>query len=531
VRASLKGLTADLSKALRVARDLPGFVRSPLDSRRAIEIVQWRLQHREARFLAMAERTIYGRPGGPYWQLLRSAGCEAGDLRALVSNEGLEAALLELDARGVYLTLDEFKGRRDVIRGSARFSFQESDFDNPTVIPLVEAWSGGTRGPRTSVKMSLPYFADLAVNTALAFEAHQLRGQAHAVWLQASTPILIYARLGQRTLAWFHPVSPLAPRVEMFHRLVAALSRLSGLPMPYPEHLDLRQPERLVHWLAARRQEQGGICVTTNASSAVRICVAAREAGVSLDGVCFITLGEPFTETKRALVLGSGARALVRYAFTEAGIIGYACATAEGSDDLHFFEDSYALIRRPRSLGAAGPVIEALRYSSLLETAPKILFNVESGDSAHVERQECGCAMGRLGLHQHLREIRSFEKLSGEGMTFIRSDLLRVLEEELPNRFGGATADYQALEEEDRQGLLRLVLLVSPKVGPVDESKLGEAFLAGLARGGGQGQEGVDLWKRADTLVVRRQEPVATSAGKILPFHLARLKSGRPSTR
>jgi hypothetical protein len=182
-------------------------------------------------------------------------------------------------------------------------------------------------------------------------------------------------------------------------------------------------------------------------------------------------------------------------------------------------------------LGAAGPVIEALRYSSLLDTAPKILLNVESGDSAYVERQECGCAMGRLGLHQHLREIRSFEKLSGEGMTFIRSDLLRVLEEELPNRFGGAAADYQALEEEDRQGLLRLVLLVSPKVGPVDESKLGEAFLAGLARGGGQGQEGVDLWKRADTLVVRRQEPVATSAGKILPFHLARLKSGRPSTR
>jgi hypothetical protein len=177
-------------------------------------------------------------------------------------------------------------------------------------------------------------------------------------------------------------------------------------------------------------------------------------------------------------------------------------------------------------VGEDGPTVEALLYTSLLRWAPKILLNVESGDSAVLEQRACGCRMGELGLNQHISQIRSFEKLSGEGMTFARSSLLRVLEEVLPARFGGASTDYQVIEEEGERGVLRLVLIVSPTVGTVDEAALRQTFLDELGRDGRLAQYMATVWQRAGTVVVRRQPPMATRAGKILPFHLARVSSG-----
>jgi hypothetical protein len=57
-----------------------------------------------------------------------------------------------------------------------------------------------------------------------------------------------------------------------------------------------------------------------------------------------------------------------------------------------------------------------------------------------------------LGWTTHLRDIRSQEKLTAGGMTFLDTDLIRVLEEVLPARFGGAPTDYQLVEEEAEEG-------------------------------------------------------------------------------
>jgi hypothetical protein len=510
----------DLSKLVHLARDFPRFLRQPLEVEHARGIIQRRLATREQRFVRIAERAIYDHPNSPYLQLLKAAGCELGDLRALVSREGLEGALERLDEAGVYVTLDEFKGRNDVVRGSRRFSFGEDDFDNPTVFPHIEAYTGGTRSPGTSVKMSLPYFADLAINTAPAFAAHQLLDHEHAIWLQGFTPGLIYAKLGRLPLAWFYLVGPLPTRIRLASWYMAMLGRLSAHPLPTPAFLDLQQPERLARWLADRLRRGSLVCVTTYASSAVRVCLAARECSLELDGVWFITLGEPFTEAKRRAVEAVGARALVRYAFTEAGIIGYGCANPSSADDLHFFDDSYGLIRRSRPLRQSDLSVDALRFTTLLGTAPKILVNVESGDTAQLQARECGCSLGATGLRQHLADIRSFEKLSGEGTTFVQVDLLRALEDVLPARFGGTSADYQVLEYEDDQGILRLLLLVSPRVGPVDEGQLRQTFLDELSCGGAADRQATKIWRRAGTVEVRRAQPVATTAGKVLPFHL-----------
>jgi hypothetical protein len=75
-----------------------------------------------------------------------------------------------------------------------------------------------------------------------------------------------------------------------------------------------------------------------------------------------------------------------------------------------------------------------------------VLLNLSLGDHARLERRACGCPLERLGWDTHLETIRSFEKLTAAGMNFLDVDVIRVLEEILPARFGGGPTDYQLQE-------------------------------------------------------------------------------------
>ena len=114
--------------------------------------------------------------------------------------------------------------------------------------------------------------------------------------------------------------------------------------------------------------------------------------------------------------------------------------------------------------------------------------------------------------------IRSWEKLTSEGMNFLGHDLIRLLEEVLPGRFGGAATDYQMVETEEA-GLPKVDLVISPRVGPVDEHAVIDTtigFLNGQS-GGGFGER----WREADTLRVRRVEPHLTFGGKVQALHVS----------
>jgi hypothetical protein len=506
----------------RLMRDLPAFLRAPLTYDRAHARAAERMANREAGFLALAKRAIYENPRSPYLDLLRHAGCDYGDLQALVNTRGLEGALAHLAASGVYVTFDEFKGRREAARGSRRFAFRDVDFDNPCILPHFELRSGGTRGPATAVRTHLDFITERATNTALAYEVHGLQGHDHVIWLVSGiTSTLMYARLNRRPLAWYYPVEPLPFAVRAGSHYLFAISRLAGRTLPRPAFQSLAEPQGMVARLTALLGAGKKIVVTTYASSAVRLSAAAQELGANLDGVCYVTLGEPFTEAKRKIVDASGAQTLVSYGFAEGGILGYACGTPSGSDDVHIFTDCYGLAERRRAVGSTGPQIDALLVTSLLSSAPKILLNVETGDYGVVERRGCGCAMGAGGLTTHFSQIRSFEKLSGEGMTFVQTDLLRVLEEVLPSRFGGTGADYQVLEREEH-GISRLSLIISPRLGDLDVDRARDIFLEELGRGGGLERMSAEFWRRANTVTVEREWPKATGAGKILPFQIAK---------
>jgi hypothetical protein len=514
----------EIACAIRVTRNLPGFVRRPISPTQASERLRRRLETREATFVRLVEEAVFNHPISPYLKLFRSISCELGDLRQMVRRHGLEATLSRLADEGLYLTFDEFKGRTPVVRGGHEFRFSDSDFDNPLIRPDFVLWTGGSRAPAMSVRVALAFAEEMAVSTSVALEANGLSNHRHAYWLlsTALTLSLRQIKLGRPPLAWFYPLSPIPMKGRLGTLWLEGMTRVLGRPLAAPRFMDMREPKRMVEWLAASVKD-GPVLLTCYASSVVRICRAAVENGTELRDVCFVTFGEPYTFAKRQIVQAAGARAVSHYGFTEGGLVGYSCANPAAPDDVHLFEDVFALVQKPRAVSAESQEVMAFLLTSLIPTAPKIMLNVEPGDHGAVEQRACGCGLESVGLRRHISLVRSYEKLTGEGMTFVKGNLLRMLEVVLPARFGGGPTDYQLVEEEDSNGIVRLRLLVSPKVGTVDEARLGATFLAELSRDGGPSRTGAATWEKAGTLRIERCEPIATAAGKILPFHLIKL--------
>jgi hypothetical protein len=209
---------------------------------------------------------------------------------------------------------------------------------------------------------------------------------------------------------------------------------------------------------------------------------------------------------------------LPRFGATETDIIAFACRSPEAPDDQHFFHDRHALVQAGES-DAPGVAPGTLLLTSLLDSAPVLLFNVSLGDRARLSRRACGCPMERLGWPLHLQGIRSFEKLTAGGMNFLDVDVIRILEEILPSRFGGEPTDYQLVEQGDDSGHPALRLRIHPQVGPIDDREVVDSFLDAIGGGDG-GERLMELqWRRAGVLVVERKPPARTESGKILHLH------------
>jgi len=156
--------------------------------------------------------------------------------------------------------------------------------------------------------------------------------------------------------------------------------------------------------------------------------------------------------------------------------------------------------------------------------APEVLdmLNVQIDDYGIVEERACGCEFESYGYTTHVREIRSYSKLVGEGVTLIGNEMLRILEDVLPGRFGGSPLDYQLTEQEDEQGFTRLYLLIHPRVEIADEQAVIEVVLQGLRESSPMADVARVIWQQAQTIQIKRQEPVWTAGGKLMPLHLQR---------
>ena len=114
-------LISDAIKYSRLALGLRGFLRGTITLEESKQVIAERLRDREKNFLSLVQKGIYQNPKSPFFKLLRVAGCEFGDIEARVNQEGIEATLQKLLAAGVYVSWEEFKGRKEVVRGGEAF--------------------------------------------------------------------------------------------------------------------------------------------------------------------------------------------------------------------------------------------------------------------------------------------------------------------------------------------------------------------------------------------------------------------------
>jgi hypothetical protein len=150
------------------------------------------------------------------------------------------------------------------------------------------------------------------------------------------------------------------------------------------------------------------------------------------------------------------------------------------------------------------------------------MLNLDSGDYAEVYERDCGCILNEMGFTTHISGIGSHEKLTSEGVTFLGSKLYELVEQELPARFGGATGDYQLVEEEEA-GLPRVSVIVSPRAGVIDEDALLATVMDRLKRTHTHGGELMtEQFRQANTLRVIRREPYTTGSLKVPPIHIIR---------
>jgi hypothetical protein len=103
-------------------------------------------------------------------------------------------------------------------------------------------------------------------------------------------------------------------------------------------------------------------------------------------------------------------------------------------------------------------------------------------------------------------------------MTFFDSDLLGVLEEILPARFGGGPTDYQLIEDATPDGRSALCLVIAPSVGAVDPAAVEAAFLDAISARGDAAKVMGMAWRRAAVVHIERRRPTVADSGKIAHF-------------
>jgi hypothetical protein len=511
----------------RFARALPAFLRTTVTPEEARRRVEHQLRHRERSFLELLAKGVYANRRSPYAPLLEAAGAQLGDVTALVERDGLESALGQLREAGVYVTLDEFKGRRPIERAGVSFPAGHAHFDNPLLSGHFRSASGGSRGVRRRMSVDLDLLDHEAAYHSMFRTAFDLWDRPFALW-RAIPPSasginnsLRQVKVGGDVGRWFNPYRPAVGREALMFGLFTAYAvragRTCGAGLRAPEHCPPTQAGRVARWLADRKRDGRPAVLDTQAGLGVRACLAAAEQGLDIAGTFMRFGGEPYTEAKAEVVAQAGARAVCHYTMAETGRIAVACGTPGANDDMHFLTDKLSILQRDKVVGA-GVSVGALSYTTLLPSSSKLMINVESDDYAVLEERECGCPFGELGMSLHMRDIRSYEKLTSEGNHFLGADLFLLVDEVLPARFGGRPGDYQ-LAEEEFGGLTAVSVVVRPTVGPVADDEVIDTVLAFL-RATPRNRLMAEIWASSGTLRVDRREPHLTPSAKILPLHI-----------
>ena len=548
----------DLAGLARRSAGLPAFLRRPLDPALVGGAVEERVRQRGEAFLAAAERLIYGVAESPLRRLLLWAGCEAGDLRHLVREDGLEAALERLRAAGVWVSADELRGRTPLRRSGLELALAPRDFTNLAALGAVAGASSGTtaegeagasgegeprnrhqaggrgRGeslrhggngePRQPVRRregsggsGVPvsygwdFLAAEAAHELLLLESHGLTNAPLALWMPGPPGIaglhnlLAHAKLGRPPRRWFSPSpAPSAGDGLAFwvDRGWRAARRFLPALGPAAEWVPAERAAEVARWLAGEPRPALLKCF---ASAALRLASAARDEGLDLSGKVVFAGGEPLDEARRRFLAQAGLGVYARYAATETGFLAGACPLGASGADMHLYADRVALING-RADGLTGP----LAVTSLSLAAPLVLLNVELGDHGVLRRQPCECALGRAGLDWRVAEVHSPAKIAAEGVKLGEVDFTRLVEAAVRD-LGGGPDDFQIWLGDGADGATRPAVVLAPHA-PIEPAALRTRLRQRLPELSG-GALAVHLWLDGGGLAVERR-PLAPGPGQ-----------------
>jgi hypothetical protein len=387
--ASASSPISELQLLGGLARHLPGFLRERLTPEECRARIGRDLRRRAQNLVYILEAAVFSAPLGPYGRLFAHAGVDLRAATHLVQEKGVEGALEELFDAGVYLRLDEFKGRRPIRRGSLEMSVTSRDFNHPLSARHFAVQTGGSRSGGTRLYIDLEHYAQDATHYCQFLEAFDLFERPYALW--RPTPpwhagikgVMRCVKLGKIPDKWFSQNGLGFSSRTWKHTLLTATtiygSRFCGVRLPVPEYVPLSDAWRIADWLATKRQEGRPAVLNTNAASAVRVALAAEAKGLDIAGTLFRVGGEPVTPAKVRVFERVGGSVTCPYNMGEAGILGLPCARPGAPDDVHVVTDSVALIQRPQPVGV-GPDVLANVYTTLLPNTPKLMINMVSDD-------------------------------------------------------------------------------------------------------------------------------------------------------
>ena len=508
-------------------RALRGYLRTTISREEAMRRVGAGVEQREEAFVGLLGRGVFDHPRSPYRRLFQHAGIDRTDAVRLVREDGLEAALHRFHDAGVRLTIDELRGQVPIVRDGLELATSAADFDNPLAAAHFQTQSGGSRSGGTAVNVDLGMNEHAAGYSALFHEAYALWDRPLAIWFPTAPAttglrmLLTFAKVGIRAERWFSQ-SPLirggSAKQAALTETTVALSKLLRNPLPLPEHTPPDRAGKIARWLFESKERGRPAVLTAPSGSAVRVCVAAQELGLDISGSFFRLGAEPYTAGRAESIAAAGCRAGINYYMAElGGFIGVGCGAPAELDEVHLLLDKLAVVQRDKQVGETASV-GVLAYTTLHPLCPKLLINFESDDYGVLDERHCGCPVGSAGFSQHLHGIRSYEKLTSEGITFAGSDVITLVEEVFPRRFGGSATDYQLVEEEGG-GVSRVAILIDPRVRGVDDTEVIQTAISFLRSRGRSQAMMAEIWRNSGALHVIRREPYVTAGAKIPVVH------------
>lgn len=517
----------NLGTTIRFLGSLTGYLGRPLGTDECRRRILAHFRDREASTLRLFREGVYAEESSPYLRLLRHAGVTYDDVVELVRTWGVEGALGRLHDAGVHVTLDEFKGRRPIRRGSLEIPVNATDFDNRTPAPHFVTTTGGSRGAGRELLIDIDLLAHEACYESHTLGQFGLTGRPRAIWRPVPPGtagikgMMRYAKAGYPMARWFSQSqcwTREAWRHSLFTAATMMTSRLTRRGLAWPEHVSINDASKVAGWLASCKSLGTPGLLETNVASAVRVCRAADTERIDISGSFFRVGGEPYTRGRAAVIEAAGCRAASHYSMSEAGRVANPCAHPSSLDDVHVATDKVAVLAREVRPAGADEAVSGLFMTTFHPSTPKIMINVEMGDYATLSTRPCGCIWQQIGFTLRLQDIHSYEKLTAEGMHFVGADLLTLIETTLPAKYGGGATDYQIVER-DEDGVSVVTLVISPCIGAIDEVQLKATVLEQLGAGSASARMMAARWREAGTLRMLRREPYATAAGKVLALH------------